>query len=125
MTSPVQPGVKIAGKLPPADKNGLLAAAADLIDDPGTQRVVIAVLEVDGSRESYKKGTLTAETSIARIEVITIPDDLKEAMRLIMRAAQNRSGKTVLPLDTEKDIAGIFAAWAAGDPTLPTDEDGD
>jgi hypothetical protein len=110
MTMPA-PGVKIAGKLPQPDKNGLLAAAADLIDNPGQVRVVIAVISVDGSEENFKDQTITAKTSLARIEVIASPEDLKDAKRLLLRANQERNGGTVLPLNLEKDVESAFAAF--------------
>jgi hypothetical protein len=121
MTTPQRPKVKLAGKLPPADRNGLLAASADLLDDPGRLRVAVVVLAAVSSEESFQDQTLTVKTEIRRIEVIE-GEDLATAKKLILRAADAREGKTVLPFQTEADIDAIFASFIADG--IP-DDDGD
>lgn len=105
------PKVKVAGKLPTADKNGLLSAAIDMIDNPAVLRVAVVVLATTGTEEDFGAQTVTAKTEIRRIEVIS-GDDLKTAKKLMLRAADAREGKTVLPFETEQDIEAIFAKFA-------------
>lgn len=112
MSNPNPPKIKIAGKLPPPDRNGLLAAASDILDDPGRPRVAIVVLSAVASEESFRDLSMTVKTEILRIEVVS-GNDLTAAKKLLLRAADERSGKTVLPFETEADIEAIFAKFVS------------
>lgn len=118
------PAVKIASKLPDTSRNGLIAAAPEMIDNPGQLRVALVVLATTGVEEDFEKQTVTAKTQIRRIEVVT-GDDLAVAKKLLLRAADLREGKDVLPYATEEEIETIFASFVADDTIPGVDGDGD
>lgn len=123
MTQINVPSVKIAGKLPDPSRNGLLAAATDLIDNPGQLRVALVVLATTGTEEDFEKQTLTAKTAIRRIEVVLDQEDLALAKKLLLRAADRREGKDVLPYSNEQEIEAIFASFVADDTIPGLDDD--
>lgn len=124
MTTPDRPKIKLAGKLPTIDKNGLATVTPDMIDDPDKLHVAVVVLRTIGTEEDFRAGQLTVKAEIARIEVIG-GDDLSAAKRLILRASEERAGKTMLPFDTEKEIEKVFAEFVEDGGLFSDDGGGD
>ena len=117
------PGVKLTATGLDPDKNGLLPTAQDMIDNPGRTRVALVVFSTTGVDEDFVKQTITAKAKVQRVEVID-GDDLTQAQRLLLRAADRRSGKDVLSFETEDEIESAFAAFL-DDGTLPGGDDED
>lgn len=121
-TSVNAPGVKLTATGLDPDKNGLIPAAQDMIDNPGRVRVALVVFTTTGVEEDFTKQTITAKAKVTRVETIE-GDDLAEAQRLLLRAHDRRAGKDVLPYATEAEIEEVFASFV-DDGTFPTDGGG-
>lgn len=106
-------------------KNGLNAIARELLDDPLTRHLVIAVVDCSKITTDTATGARDATVRVLRIEQVH-PDDVTEAERLVRRALEYRSGETVLPIDIEKDLTSWFGEGfevdtTAGEVTVPDD----
>ena len=98
---------KITSSLPGGDANGLVAIARDLIDNPHEIHVVIALVDCKKTTTDNDSGAVEPTARIRRIEVIDGPDkDL--AAKMMRRALEQRTGKTVLPFDLEEDLRAAF-----------------
>lgn len=94
----------LSGALPAGDGNGLAAIAADLIANPKTVRVVIALLDTVKVTTKVDDGTRCATVRIRRVEVITDPNDRAVMRNLLQREFERRTGATVLPFELETDV---------------------
>ena len=98
---------KLASGLPKGDGNGLDALARDLIDSPHEIHVVVALVDCKKITTDNDDGTVEPTARIRRIEVISEGDkDL--AAKMLRRALEKRTGKTVLPFDLEEDLRAAF-----------------
>ena len=100
--------VKIAGKAPEGDANGLTAIADDLIDDPGAMHVIVAIVDCSKTTTDHDKGEVIPTARIRRAEVIVDGKDGKRLRDLMQRAFERRTGKTVLPLELEDELRAAF-----------------
>lgn len=98
---------KLASGLPKGDGNGLDALARKLIDSPQDVHVVVALVDCKKTTTDNDTGDIEATARIRRIEAITEGDkDL--AAKMLRRALEKRTGKTVLPFDLEEDMRAAF-----------------
>lgn len=98
---------KLASGLPKGDGNGLDALARKLIDDPHDVHVVVALVDCKKLTTDTDDGTVEPTARIRRIEAISDSDkDL--AAKMLRRALEKRTGKTVLPFDLEEDLRAAF-----------------
>lgn len=98
---------KIASALPGGDANGLTAIARDLIDNPHEIHVVVALVDCKRTTTDNDSGEVVPTARIRRVEVIGGQDkDL--AAKMMRRALETRTGKTVLPFDLEEDLRAAF-----------------
>lgn len=98
---------RLAGSLPGGDANGLIAIARQLIDNPHEVHVVLALVDCKSSKVDHDNGEIVPTARIRRIEVIGNQDrDL--AQKMMRRALEERTGKTVLPFDLEEDMRAAF-----------------
>lgn len=98
---------KIASALPGGDANGLTAIARDLIDNPHAIHVVVALVDCKRTTTDNDSGEVVPTARIRRVEVIGGQDkDL--AAKMMRRALETRTGKTVLPFDLEEDLRAAF-----------------
>lgn len=98
---------KIASTLPKGDGNGLDAIANDLIDSPSDIHVVVALVDCKKVTTDFDSGDVIPTARIRRIEAIEESDkDL--AAKMMRRALERRTGKTVLPFDLEEDLRTAF-----------------
>ena len=102
------PDVSLAGALPKGDANGLDPIVSALVEDPRGMHVVIAIVDC-------KKITTNADTAeviptirVRRIEAV-LNDDKPLAERLMRRALEQRSGRTMLPMTLEDELTAAFA----------------
>lgn len=108
--------VKLKATLPVGEANGLMAFADQFIDEPSKLRVAVVVLDTKATTEDRDAGEVTATVRVRRIEVISDPTDIKTVQEIALSASEQRTGKTVLPFDTDEQastpIGQLFADWA-------------
>ena len=98
---------KLASSLPGGDANGLTSIARDLIDSPHDVHVVVALVDCKKITTDNDSGEVVPTARVRRIEVIGEADrDL--AAKMMRRALEQRTGKTVLPFDLEEDLRAAF-----------------
>ena len=98
---------KLAGSLPGGDANGLTAIARQLIDEPHEVHVVVALVDCKSTKTDNDSGEVVPTARIRRIEVIG-ENDRDLAAKMMRRALEERTGKTVLPFDLEEDLRAAF-----------------
>lgn len=98
---------KLASGLPKGDGNGLSALARNLIDAPHDIHVVVALVDCKKVTTDNDSGEIEPTARIRRIEAIT-DDDKELAAKMLRRALERRTGKTVLPFDLEEDMRAAF-----------------
>lgn len=100
---------KLASTLPGGDANGLVAIARALIDSPHDVHVVVGLVDCKRITTDNDSGEVIPTARIRRIEVIGQADrDL--AAKMMRRALEARTGKTVLPFDLEEDLRAAFGS---------------
>ena len=97
----------LAGGLPKGDANGLTALARELIDSPQSVHVVVALIDCKKITTDNDTGDVTPTARIRRIEAIS-EGDRELAAKMLRRALERRTGKTVLPFDLEEDMRAAF-----------------
>ncbi len=98
---------KLASALPGGDANGLIAIARQLIDNPHEVHVVIALVDCKRTTTDNDSGEVVPTARVRRVEVVDEQDkDL--AQKMLRRALERRTGKTVLPFDLEEDMRAAF-----------------
>ena len=98
---------KLASSLPGGDANGLVSIARELIDSPHDVHVVVALVDCKKITTDNDSGEVVPTARVRRIEVIGETDrDL--AAKMMRRALEQRTGKTVLPFDLEEDLRAAF-----------------
>lgn len=108
MTMPI----KLKAGLPNGEANGLLHHANLFIDDPDGMRLALCLLGTKSTTEDRDTAEVTALVRVLRIELVTDTGDIKELQRIMLRANEARTGRTMLPFDTEKAIDDVFADFA-------------
>lgn len=98
---------KIASSLPGGDANGLTAIARQLIDNPHDVHVVVCLVDCKKTTTDNDTGEIIPTARIRRVEPIS-GDDLALAQKMMRRALETRTGKTVLPFDLEEDMRSAF-----------------
>lgn len=98
---------KLAGSLPKGEANGLVVIARDLIDDPHHVHVVIALVDCKRATTDFDSGEIVPVARVRRVEVIA-GEDKGLAEKMMRRALEVRTGKTVLPFDLEEDLRATF-----------------
>lgn len=99
---------KLASSLPSGEANGLASLARKLIDNPAEVHVVIALVDCKSVTTDVDSGDITPTARIRRIEPITGDRDL--VAKVMRRAMEERTGKTVLPFSLEEDLRTAFGA---------------
>jgi hypothetical protein len=98
---------KLGSTLPRGDGNGLDALARVLIDSPQEIQVVVALVDCKKITTDNDTGEVEPTARIRRIEAITEADKVL-AGKMLRRALERRTGKTVLPFDLEEDLRAAF-----------------
>lgn len=98
---------KLGSSLPAGDGNGLAAITADLVANPHDIHVVVALVDCKKTTTDNDSGEVIPTVRVRRIEAITAEDkDL--AAKMLRRALEKRTGKTVLPFELEEDMRAAF-----------------
>lgn len=98
---------KLSSGLPKGEGNGPGAIARDLIDSPEDVHVVVALVDCKKISTDIDTGDVEPTARIRRIEAID-GDDRDLAAKMMRRALESRTGKTVLPFDLEEDLRAAF-----------------
>ena len=101
---------KLSSALPGTpDANGLNSIAEQMATEPEAIRTAIVLLDTrQVTINTDDPETAIPTARIKRIEPIERRDDLREAHKLLRRAHEERTGKTVLPYDLEGDLDDAF-----------------
>lgn len=98
---------KLNTSLPKGEGNGLPALARTLIDDPQRVNVIIALVDCQTTTTNNDTGEIIPTARIRRIEPI-VDGDKDVAAKMLRRAMERRTGKTVLPFDLEEDLRAVL-----------------
>lgn len=98
---------KLAATLPGGDANGLVAIARALIDSPHEIHVAVVLVDCKKTTTDNDSGEVVPTARVRRIEVIG-EQDKALAQKMLRRALEHRTGKTVLPFDLEEDLRAAF-----------------
>lgn len=107
--------VKLASSLPVGDGNGLAAILDELVGDPAGKHVTVAIVDTKRLQVDTDTGEVVPTVRLRRVEAVD-PADAKPMMRLLSRAYEKRTGKTVLPFELEEDVREAFGTTRV-DPT--------
>lgn len=99
--------IKLASTLPKGQANGLGPIVLDLIQHPGDFKVVLAIVDCKEITTDADTGETVPTARIRRIEAV-LDSDLPAARRLMVRATEQRTGRTMLPLDLEDEMTAAF-----------------
>jgi ribosome maturation protein Sdo1 len=97
---------KLNSALPKGEANGLAAIARELIDQPATVHVVVVLVDCKRVTTDIDTGDIEPTARIRRIE--PIKGDKELVSKIMRRAMEERTGKTVLPFDLEEDMRSAF-----------------
>src|SRR6185312_2572029 len=98
--------VKLLGKLPQGQANGLTVIGQQLVDEPLKIHTIIALIDSPTAAIDNDSGDVTPNVRIRAIEVIE--EDKPTLARLLRRAKDSRLGINLLPFDTEESLDRIF-----------------
>jgi hypothetical protein len=99
--------MNIAGSLPKGEGNGLAPIVAELLNDPHTVHVIVALVDCKSTKIDHESGDRIPTVRIKRVEAI-VGDDLDIARRLLDRAVEPRLGDVTLPFELEQDLRSAF-----------------
>lgn len=106
---------KLQSSLPKGEANGLAALARKLIDQPEAVHVVVMLVDCKKISTDVDTGDIEPTARIRRIEAV-LSEDHPQAEKMLRRALEKRTGKTVLPFDLEEDLRSAFG----DDPDRPS-----
>ncbi|HWU22207.1 MAG TPA: hypothetical protein VN088_11825 [Nocardioides sp.] len=106
--------VKLVGALPSGQNNGLPSLVDELVDHPQRMHVALVVVDCKSITTDTDTGEVVPTARILRIEPIR-REDRKAARRLMDRAMEERTGRTMLPIDLEDETASAFEDWDGND----------
>lgn len=102
------PDVSLTSALPKGDANGLGPIVSALVEDPRGMHVVIAIVDCKKITTNADTAEVVPTIRVRRIEAV-LNDDKPLAERLMRRALENRSGRTMLPMTLEDELTAAFA----------------
>jgi hypothetical protein len=100
--------IKLSGKLPKGDADGISQLAGPLVENPHKVHVAILLMDCCKVTIDQDTGDAVPTARIRRVEIVR-REDLPQAERLVRRALEERSGSTVLPIELEDEISAAFA----------------
>lgn len=99
--------VRLGGKLPEGDKNGLVRITSLLIDDPHAAHVVVAVVDCKQLTVNTDDETQIPLVRIRAIEPLVSAEDIAAVSAALRRAFEQRTGKVELPFDMVQDAERV------------------
>lgn len=110
---------KLGSRLPEGSANGLSAIADGMVEEPDRVWVIVALIDTAKLTHNVDSGDIVPTARIRRIEAITDLPDGHKLRQLLRRAWERRTGKDVLPLDLEDDLAAAFGTSRANEEDDP------
>lgn len=105
------PKIKLRAGLPVGDANGLTHHAPRIVESPKAYRVAIVVLKGKQNVDDFDDLDVTTILRMLRIELVTDKGDAEVLQRLMMRATEQRTGKAMLPFESEQDLESSFTEY--------------
>jgi hypothetical protein len=104
--------IKLAGRLPKGDANGLGVAAPGLIRRPDRFRVAIVVIDCETITTHADTGEVVPTARVRRAEIV-VDEDLEAARRMVMRSLERRTNHDAgaLPLNFEHELGEVAEAF--------------
>lgn len=103
--------VKIASALPKSEEhNGLTAVRDILLSEPTSLHVCVIVADCSKITTDVDTGDAIPTARIRLIEVVDDPEAKQRLQQYARRAREQRTGKTVLPLDLEDELNEAFGS---------------
>lgn len=97
--------VRLSGALPAGrEDNGLTAIAEQMAEYPETVHTLVVQVDTSKVTTDVDNETSVPTLRIRKVEPIERDDDLREALKLLRRASESRTGKAVLNYDLEGDL---------------------
>lgn len=115
---------KLSASLPKGQANGLEEIAAELVNDPKQPHVLIVVVDCKSIVDDVDSGDRLPTARIRQLEVVR-DEDARHAIRLLSRATMERTGQTVLDIETEDSIQALFDEAGITEESVRKDADGD
>ncbi len=100
---------KFSGTLPKGDANGLTALSNQLLKNPKGTHIIVGVIDVKTITTDVDTADQVATVRFRRVEAID-PEDADHAVRMMQRAAERRTGATMLPIEMEDEMRELMAA---------------
>lgn len=104
--------IRLAGKLPDGDRNGVQMLGAELIARPQHGHLVLALVDTATLTTNVDTGAVTATLRVQRVEAV-LRGDHRDAWRLMERAYLQRTRDDQLPLDFDYDLERLIAGDTA------------
>ena len=110
--------MKFHAALPQGQANGLGPIVQPAVDEPHRTHLVLAFVDTKRLTTDVDTGDVEPTLRIRHIEVV-LPADADVAEQLMRRAIESRSGKAMLPIETEDEVTELFkdlhVDWATGE----------
>ena len=100
--------MKLSGKLPEGDMNGLSSIEKDMLEAPKKPRIALMVIDGDKISTNVSTGARELTARIRHVDVLA-PGDMPLVEQLLRRAAEHRTGQAMLPIQMEDEIDRILA----------------
>lgn len=96
--------VKLASALPDGESNGLIALVQHLINSPADLTLCVVLIDTMRLTTEMDNGDVIPTARVRRIEPVTDAEDQGVIRRIMARAQEARTGKTVLPYELESAL---------------------
>ncbi|KLN67641.1 hypothetical protein ABM90_31380 [Rhodococcus erythropolis] len=101
--------VKLSAGLPRGEQtNGLSSLAGEMASMPEGMHVAVIVFDTKSIKIDTDTGDAVPTARIRRVEPIVAAADRQRLLSLVTRAFEQRTGKTVLPLELEDELRSAF-----------------
>lgn len=99
---------KFSATLPKGEANGLTSLHHQLLANPKGTHLIVGVIDVKTITTDVDTGDQVATVRFRRVEPIAA-QDADEAVRLMQRGTERRTGATMLPIEIEDELRELMA----------------
>lgn len=100
--------MKLLGTLPKGNANGLALISEQMVDEPNRVFAVVALIDCKKTTTDYDTGDVQPSARIRHIEVVQGEEHVGLLRKIMRRALATRTGREVLPLNLEDEVAEAF-----------------
>ena len=100
--------MKLSGKLPKVDANGLVPISERMVADPERVWAVVALVDCQSTTTVYDAGDVIPTARIRHIEVVLTPEHIDMVKRVMSSTMLQRTGREVLPITLEDELIDAF-----------------